>query len=84
LFCRQHSDKTNHFCRNYSEVPHFSSAFTPPHFYSGVYTHGTYGETIGFLSLGLQFKTGLKQRGEKNQWRITTDYLDGVLADFSG
>jgi hypothetical protein len=29
LFCRQHSDKTNHFCRNYSEVPHFSSAFTP-------------------------------------------------------
>lgn len=46
--------------------------------------HGTYGETIGFLSLGLQFKTGLRQRGKKSQWRITTDYLDGVLADFSG
>ena len=46
--------------------------------------HGTYGETIGFLSPGLQFRTGLKQRGEKSQRRITTEYLDGVLADFSG
>ena len=26
----------------------------------------------------------MRQRGEKSQWRITTDYLDGVLADFSG
>ena len=46
--------------------------------------HGTYGETIGFLSHGLQFRTGLRQRGEKTQQRITTEYLDGVLADFSG
>ncbi len=46
--------------------------------------HGTYGETIGFLSPGLQFRTGLKQRGEKSRQRITTEYLDGVLADFSG
>lgn len=27
--------------------------------------HGIYGETIGFLFPGLQFKTGLKQRGKK-------------------
>ena len=26
----------------------------------------------------------MKQRGEKSQRRITTEYLDGVLADFSG
>lgn len=26
----------------------------------------------------------MRLRGEKSQWRITTDYLDGVLADFSG
>ena len=46
--------------------------------------HGTYGETIGFLSPGLPFRTGLRQRGEKSRQRIITDYLDGVLADFSG
>jgi len=46
--------------------------------------HGTYGEIIGFLFPGLQFKTGLRQQGEKSQQRITTEYLDGVLADFSG
>ncbi len=37
-----------------------------------------------FLSLGLQFKTGLRRRGKKAEQRITTEYLDGVLADFSG
>jgi len=46
--------------------------------------HGTYGETIGFLSPGLQFKTGLRQQGKKSRQRIITEYLDGVLADFSG
>ena len=46
--------------------------------------HGIYGETIGFLFLGLQFKTGLNQRGKKAEERITTEYLDGALADFSG
>jgi hypothetical protein len=33
---------------------------------------------------GLQFKTGLKQRGKKAEQRVTTEYLDGALADFSG
>ncbi len=33
---------------------------------------------------GLQFKTGLKQRGKKAEQRVTTGYLDGVLANFSG
>jgi hypothetical protein len=46
--------------------------------------HGIYGETIGFSFPGLQFKTGLKQRGKKTEQRITTEYLDGALADFSG
>ena len=46
--------------------------------------HGIYGETIGFLFPGLQFKTGLKQRGKKAEQRVTTGYLDGVLANFSG
>jgi len=45
---------------------------------------GTYGETIGFSSPGLQSKTGLKRREKKAEQRIATDYLDGVLADFSG
>jgi hypothetical protein len=45
---------------------------------------GTYGETIEFLSLGLPFRTGSRQRGKKSWRRIITDYLDGVLADFSG
>jgi hypothetical protein len=45
---------------------------------------GTYGETIGFLSLGLQSKTGLRRRGKKAEQRITTEYLDDALADFSG
>jgi len=45
---------------------------------------GIYGETIGFLSPGLPFKTGLKRRGEKAEQRVTTEYLDDALADFSG
>ncbi len=45
---------------------------------------GIYGGTIGFLFPGLQSKTGLKQRGKKIEQRITTDYLDGALDDFSG
>jgi len=46
--------------------------------------HGIYGETIGFLFPGPQFKTGLNQRGKKAEQRITTEYLDSALADFSG
>ena len=45
---------------------------------------GIYGETIGFSSLGLLFRTGWRQREKKAEQRIATDYLDGVLADFSG
>ena len=33
---------------------------------------------------GLPSKTGLKPREKKAEQRITTDYLDGALADFSG
>ena len=36
------------------------------------------------MFLGLRFKTGLKQRGKKAEQRVTTEYLDGALADFSG
>ena len=46
--------------------------------------HGIYGETTEYLYRGLQFKTGLRQQGEKSQQRIATEYLEGVLADFSG
>jgi len=46
--------------------------------------HGTYGETIEFSFHGLQFRTGLRQLEKKAEQRITTEYLDGVLADFSG
>ena len=45
---------------------------------------GIYGETIGFLSLGLQFKTGLRQREKKAEVTIRTDYIDKALSDFSG
>jgi len=45
---------------------------------------GIYGATIGFSFPGLPSRTGLKQRGKKTERRITTDYLDGALADFSG
>ncbi len=37
-----------------------------------------------FSCLGLPFKTGLRRRGKKSEQRITTEYLDGVLAVFSG
>ena len=33
---------------------------------------------------GLRFKTGSRRRGKKAEERITTEYLDGALADFSG
>ena len=46
--------------------------------------HGTYGETIEFLSPGQPFRTGWRQRGKKSQRHIITEYLDAVLADFSG
>jgi hypothetical protein len=46
--------------------------------------HGIYGETIGFLFRGLRFKTGSKRREKKAEERITTEYLDGALSDFSG
>jgi len=36
------------------------------------------------LFRGLQFKTGSRQREKKAEERITTEYLDGALADFSG
>ena len=46
--------------------------------------HGICGETIGFLFPGPQFRTGSKRRGKKAERRVTTGYLDGALADFSG
>jgi hypothetical protein len=33
---------------------------------------------------GPQFRIGLRQRGKKAEQRITTEYLEGVLTDFSG
>lgn len=45
---------------------------------------GIYGVIIGYLFHGLQSKTGLKQRGEKNEVAIKTDYIDKALSDFSG
>jgi hypothetical protein len=46
--------------------------------------HGTYGETIECLCHGLQFKTGLKQRGKKAEVAIKTGYIDEAFLDFSG
>lgn len=46
--------------------------------------HGIYGETIGFLFRGLQFKTGSKRREKKAEQRGPIEYLDSALADFSG
>jgi len=46
--------------------------------------HGTYGETIECLCLGLQSKTGSKQRGKKSEATIKTEYIDEALLDFSG
>jgi len=45
---------------------------------------GIYGETIGFLFRGLQFKTGLRLREKKAEQRAPAEYLDGALANFSG
>jgi len=45
---------------------------------------GIYGVTIGYLFHGLQFKTGLKQRGKKADATIKTEYIDEALGDFSG
>jgi len=45
---------------------------------------GIYGVIIGYLFHGLRFKTGLKQRGKKNEVAIKTDYIDKALSDFSG
>jgi hypothetical protein len=45
---------------------------------------GTYGETIEFSSPGQPSRTGWRPRGKKTERRIATEYLDGVLADFSG
>jgi hypothetical protein len=36
------------------------------------------------LFRGLRFRTGSRRRGKKTEERITTEYLDGALADFSG
>ena len=45
---------------------------------------GIYGVIIAYLFHGLQFKTGLKQRGKKAEVTIRTDYIDKALAEFSG
>ncbi|MFQ5835835.1 MAG: transposase [bacterium] len=45
---------------------------------------GIYGVTTGYLFPGLQFKTGLKQRGKKAEVLIKTDYIDKALSEFSG
>ena len=45
---------------------------------------GIYGETIGFSFRGARFKTGLRQRGEKSESSIQGNYLNNVLANFSG
>ena len=46
--------------------------------------HGIYGEIIVFLFRGLQFRTGLRQRGKKTEVTIKTDYIDKALSEFSG
>jgi hypothetical protein len=45
---------------------------------------GTYGVTIAYLFRGLQFKTGLKQRGKKGEATIKAQYINKALSDFSG
>jgi hypothetical protein len=45
---------------------------------------GIYGGIIGFLFRGLRFKTGSRRREKKAEQRISTEYLDGALAGFSG
>jgi len=46
--------------------------------------HGICGETIGFLFHGLRSKTGSRRREKKAEQRVTAEYLDDALADFSG
>jgi hypothetical protein len=46
--------------------------------------HGTYGVIIECLCLGLQFKTGSKQRGKKAEATIKSEYIGEILSDFSG
>ena len=45
---------------------------------------GIYGWTTGSLCLGRRFRTGSRPRGKKAESSIQTQYLDDVLADFSG
>lgn len=45
---------------------------------------GIYGGTTGSLCLGRRFRTGSRPRGKKAESSIQTQYLDDVLADFSG
>ena len=45
---------------------------------------GIYGVIIGYLSHGLQFKTGLKRLGKKREVAIKSEYIDKALSDFSG
>jgi hypothetical protein len=45
---------------------------------------GTCGETIGFSFPGPRSRTGWRPRGKNARQRIVAEYLDGVLADFSG
>jgi hypothetical protein len=46
--------------------------------------HGIYGEIIGSLFRGLQFRIGSKQRGKKAEVAVKTDYIDKALSEFSG
>lgn len=46
--------------------------------------HGTYGEIIGSLFHGLQFRTGLRRRGKKSEIAVKTDRVDKALSGFSG
>lgn len=46
--------------------------------------HGTYGETTVSLSPGARFRTGSRPRGKKAEQSVRTEYLDEVLAGFSG
>lgn len=45
---------------------------------------GTYGGTTGFSYRGQQSRTGLRLREKKAERRITAEYLDYALSDFSG
>jgi len=43
---------------------------------------GIYGVRNGYLSHGLQFKTGLKRLGKKREVAIKSEYIDKALSDF--